>query len=59
MTFELPDMTAIVIVFSVAVALTVLVMAGTLTAFFAGNRKVRVARREPFLAYYGHLVTGH
>lgn len=44
----------------VGIALAVLVVAVGVAAFqfFAENRRVRVARREPLVGYYRHVAFG-
>jgi hypothetical protein len=59
MTFQLPDLTPLIVVFTAAIVLTAAVLTGAVVAFFVRNHAVRVARHEPVARYYGHLVLGH
>jgi hypothetical protein len=59
MTFDLPDLTALVVPFLVALALSVTLVAGVVTGFFVRNHAVRVQRHEPVARYYGLLLLGH
>ena len=58
MTFELATPTVLLAVLVVATALTAVVLLSLFTTFLLENRKVRVARRQPVRAYYGHLLLG-
>lgn len=59
MTFDLPNLTALIVPFVVVLALTVTLIAGVVVGFFTRNHAVRVQRREPVARYYGHLLLGH
>jgi hypothetical protein len=59
MSFELPSLTAFFTVFFTIVALAAIVVVGSMTRFFAQNRRVRVRRDQGVREYYGHLVLGH
>ena len=59
MTFDLPDLTALFIVFFSVAAVAAVVTIGALTTFFAQNRSTRVRRHESVGQYYGNLVLGH
>lgn len=59
MTFELPTLTLLAVIVLAAVALVAVLLIGAVTSFFVQNHQVRVARHEPVLSYYGHLVLGH
>ena len=59
MTFQLPDLTPLIVVFAAAIALTVAILAGATVAFFVRNHALRVVRHEPVARYYRHLVLGH
>ena len=59
MSFELPNLTAFVIVFFAVAALAAVLAVGSLATYFAQNRQVRVRRHEGVVPYYGHLALGH
>ena len=59
MTFDLPNLTALVTVFFAVAAIAAVVAIGALATFFAQNRPERVRRHESVAHYYGHLVLGH
>jgi hypothetical protein len=59
MTFDLPDLTPLIVPFAVAIALTAVLVMGVVVAFFVRNHAIRVQRREPVARYYGHLLLGH
>ncbi len=59
MTFELPDLTLVLVAFLAVAVVAAAIATGTLATFFARNRAVRVRRREGVFQYYGNLVAGH
>ena len=58
MSFTL-DFTALLLVFAVAVGLSVITLAAAVGTLVVENRPVRLARRESIPTYYGHLLLGH
>jgi hypothetical protein len=59
MTFDLPDLTPLIVPFVVALALAATLVAGVVAAFLVRNHAVRVRRHEPVGRYYAHLLLGH
>lgn len=59
MDIETPASTVIIMLVALSAAVTAgLFLLGAATAFFAKNRKIRVARQVPMRAYYGQALLG-
>jgi hypothetical protein len=59
MTFQLPAMTALVVIVSVAAALALSLVLGTAVAAVVTHRRVRLARHEGLRTYYGPRLLAH
>ncbi len=59
MNFQIPDMTALLVVVVVAVAMVGAILVALVVDALRDNRRTRLARHERVLPYYGHLVLGH
>jgi hypothetical protein len=59
MSFELMNLTPLLVIVAAVAGLAALLIIGTFAEFFASNHKVRVARHESIPAYYGNLLGAH
>lgn len=59
MSFELINLTPLLVLAVAVAGLAALLAIGAFAEFFASNRKVRVARHESIPAYYGTLLGAH
>ncbi len=59
MQFELPDLTPLILPIVAVIAVTSALLVAVTVSFVARNHRLRVARSEPIVPYYGHLLLGH